>query len=142
MQTLLDFDSMKTLKIIIERSADMFSAYAENVEGVYGGGDTVGEAKQSILDSIELLKTLNSPENVPSLLKGKYEIAYHFDAESLLNYYKGVFTNAALERITGINQRQLQHYSSGLKKPRQPQLKKIEEGLHKLAAELQSVELV
>ncbi|WP_164112205.1 MULTISPECIES: hypothetical protein [Sphingobacterium] len=34
------------------------------------------------------------------------------------------------------------HYSSGLKKPRQPQLRKIEEGLHRLAAELQAVELV
>jgi hypothetical protein len=72
----------------------------------------------------------------------EYEIIYHFDAESLLNYYKGIFTNAALEKITGINQRRLQHYSTGLKKPRKPQLKKIEEGLHRLANELQAVELV
>lgn len=133
---------MKTLKIIIERSADMFSAYAENVAGIYGGGDTVEEAKQSILDSIALLKEYNTQDDIPSLLKGDYSIVYHFDAESFLNYYKGIFTNAALEKITGINQRQLQHYSSGLKKPRQPQLRKIEDGLHRLAAELQSVELV
>ncbi|WP_168204596.1 hypothetical protein [Olivibacter sp. LS-1] len=64
------------------------------------------------------------------------------NAESFLNYYKGIFTNAALEKITGINQRLLQHYSSGLKKPRLPQLKKIEEGMHRLAAELQALELV
>ena len=83
-----------------------------------------------------------TPENIPTILKDDYEIIYHFDVESLLNYYKGIFTNSALEKITGINQRQLQHYSSGLKKPRQPQLKKIEDGLHKLAAELQAVELV
>lgn len=133
---------MKTLKIIIERSADMFSAYAENVVGIYGGGDTVEEAKQSILDSIVLLKEYNTSDDIPPLLKGDYNIVYHFDAESFLNYYKGIFTNAALEKITGINQRQLQHYSSGLKKPRQPQLRKIEDGLHRLAAELQSVELV
>lgn len=133
---------MKTLKIIIERSEDMFSAYAENVEGVYGGGDTVEEAKQSILDAIRLLKEYNEPKNVPGILKRAYNIVYHFDAESFLNYYKGIFTNAALEKITGINQRQLQHYSSGLKKPRLPQLKKIEEGMHRLAAELQALELV
>lgn len=133
---------MKTLKIIIERGEDMFGAYAQNIAGVYGAGDTVQETKQSILDSIELLMEHNSVENVPSILKGKYDIIYCFDAESFLNYYKGIFTNAALEKITGINQRQLQHYSSGLKKPRQPQLKKIEEGLHRLAAELQAVELV
>jgi hypothetical protein len=46
--------------------------------------------------------------------------------ESLFEYYKGVFTKSALERITGINQRQLQHYSSGLKKPRLAQKQKIQ----------------
>ncbi|MCT1525646.1 type II toxin-antitoxin system HicB family antitoxin [Sphingobacterium hotanense] len=133
---------MRTLKIIIERSDDMFSAYAENAEGIYGGGDTVEEAKKSILDAIDIMTEEFTTENIPSILKGNYKVIYHFDAESFLNYYKGIFTNAALEKITGINQRQLQHYSSGLKKPRQLQLKKIEEGLHRLAAELQAVELV
>lgn len=133
---------MKILKIIIERSTDIFSAYAENTEGIYGGGDTVEDAKKSILDAIDIIKEEFTIENIPAILKGEYKIVYHFDAESFLNYYKGIFTNAALEKITGINQRQLQHYSTGLKKPRQPQLKKIEEGLHRLAAELQAVELV
>lgn len=133
---------MKTLKIVIERSKDHYGAYAENAEGVYGAGDTVEEAKQSILDAIAIITEEFSSDNIPNILKGKYEIVYHFDAESFLNYYKGIFTNAALEKITGINQRQLQHYSSGLKKPRKPQLKKIEEGLHRLAADLQAVELV
>jgi predicted RNase H-like HicB family nuclease len=133
---------MKIIKIIIERSEDMFSAYAENVSGIYGGGDTVAKAKQSILDAIQIIRDEFTPDNIPTILKGEYEIIYHFDAESLLNYYKGIFTNAALEKITGINQRRLQHYSTGLKKPRKPQLKKIEEGLHRLANELQAVELV
>lgn len=132
---------MKTLKIIIERSAGMFSAYADNIPGIFGGGNTVEETRQSILESIALLKEFNSPENIPSLHKEEYRIVYLFDAESFLNYYKGIFTNSALEKITGISRRQLQHYSSGLKKPRQPQLKKMEEGLHKLAAELQALEL-
>ncbi|MDE3142576.1 MAG: type II toxin-antitoxin system HicB family antitoxin [Bacteroidota bacterium] len=130
---------MKTVKIIIERSKDMFSAYAENIEGIYGGGDTVAEAKKSILDAIELYKKYNS--NIPSLIKGKYEIVYKFDVQSLLNYYKGVFTNAALERITGINQKQFQHYATGLKKPRVTQAKKIESALHSLGSELMAVEL-
>lgn len=133
---------MKTLKIVIERSADMFSAYAENAEGIYGGGASVEEAKQSILESIRIIKNEFTAENIPAILKADYEIVYNFDVESLLSYYKGIFTNSALEKITGINQRQLQHYSTGLKKPRQAQLKKIEDGLHKLAADLQAVELV
>jgi len=73
------------VKKIIERNADMYNSYAENVEGVYGDGDTVEEAKQSILDSIRLLKEHNTIDNIPVILKGDYEIKYQFDAESLLN---------------------------------------------------------
>lgn len=133
---------MKTIKIIIERSEDIYSAYAENIVGVYGGGNTVQEAKESVLKSIELIKEYNSVDMIPKALRGEYKIEYKFDAESLLKYFKGIFTNAALEKITGINQKQLQHYSSGLKKPRKPQLKKIEEGLHRLAEDLKTLHLL
>lgn len=133
---------MKILKIVIERSSDMFGAYAENAKGIYGTGDNVQEAKLSVLNALKIIKEEFKPESISSILKSEYQIIYRFDVESFLNYYKGIFTNVALEKITGINQRQLQHYSSGLKKPRKPQLKKIEEGLHKLAAELQSIELI
>jgi predicted RNase H-like HicB family nuclease len=130
---------MKAVKIIIERSKDMYSAYAENIEGIYGGGNTVAEAKQSIIDAIALYKKYNT--SVPAILKSKYDIVYKFDTQSFLNYYKGIFTNASLERITGINQRQLQHYATGLKKPRPAQTKKIQTSLHKLGSELMAVEL-
>ncbi|CAN5213767.1 helix-turn-helix transcriptional regulator [soil metagenome] len=131
---------MKKVKIVIERSNDLFSAYAENVNGVYGAGDTVAEAKDSIIKSIELLKKYNKT-NVPAILKSEYSLVFRFDVESFLNYYKGIFTNAALERITGINQKQFQHYATGLKKPRETQIKKIETALHILGRELISVEL-
>ena len=130
---------MNQIKIIIERSNDLFSSYADNLEGIYGGGETVEEAKQTIVAAIELYKKYN--ENVPAILKGKYELVFKFDTQSLLNYYKGVFTNAALERITGINQKQFHHYAAGLKKPRLTQAKKIEAALHKLGGELIAVKI-
>jgi hypothetical protein len=43
--------------------------------------------------------------------------------------------------MTGINQKQLQHYASGLRKPRTQQMKKIESALHQLGNELLAVEL-
>ena len=131
---------MKTVKIIIEKTKDHYSAYAENVEGVYGAGETVAEAKESILQAIKLLKKHNKT-NLPKILKGEYELKFKFDAQSLLNYYKGVFTNASLERMTGIKQKQIQHYASGLKKPRADQKIKIQNSLHQLAGELLAVEL-
>lgn len=132
---------IKLVKIIIERSDDSYSSYAANVEGVYGQGDTVEEAKQSALSAIELLKKYNTVEKIPQILKGDYEIAFKFDTESFLNFYKKIFTNAALERLTGINQKQFQHYASGLKKPRPAQVKKIETAIHNLGRELMAVEL-
>lgn len=65
---------MKQIKVIIERSSDMFSSYADNVEGIYGGGETVQEAKDSIVDAINLYKKYNIEENIPDILKGDYEL--------------------------------------------------------------------
>ena len=132
---------MKLIKVIIEKTKDMYSSYAENVPGIYGGGDTVDEAKASILDAIRLLKEHNDKNHIPAILKGRYTIVYKYDAESFLRHYKGIFTNSALERMTGINQKQFQHYASGLKKPRPTQAKKIESALHKLGSELLALEL-
>jgi predicted RNase H-like HicB family nuclease len=132
---------MKQVRIIIERSNDQYTAYAENVEGIYAGGDSAQEAKDSALTAIKLLKKHNKARNVPSILKGEYEVVFRFDAISVLNYYKKIFTNAALERMTGINQKQIQHYSTGLKKPRPAQVKKIASAFHELGNELIALEL-
>ena len=132
---------MSIVKIVIEKTKDHYSAYANNVKGIYGAGETPEEAKQSILEAIDLLKKYNKPKDIPAALKGEFKISYTFDAESLLNYYRKIFTKSALEHMTGINQKQLQHYSSGLKKPRETQLKKIEDALHTLGSELLAVQL-
>lgn len=131
----------KEIRIIIEKSTDHYSAYAENVEGIYGAGDSVEEAKNSALKSIQLLIEFNDPKTLPQILKNPHEVVFQMDVPSVLNYYKGVFTLSALERITGINQKQLQHYSTGLRKPRPAQNQKIENAFHKLGSELLALEL-
>lgn len=50
---------MKEIKIIIEKTKDMYTAYAENLKGIYGGGDTIEEAKASIDTSIKLYNNYN-----------------------------------------------------------------------------------
>jgi predicted RNase H-like HicB family nuclease len=131
---------MKTVRAILSKGSDDFGAWLEDLDGVYGAGDTPGEALESLKKSMALYVKHNT--DAPAWLKnGTYRIRYKFDAESILNYYKGIFTNAALERITGINQKQIQHYASGIKKPRPEQLKKIEIAFKKLGTELMAVEL-
>jgi predicted RNase H-like HicB family nuclease len=132
---------MKVIKIIIEKSADYYDAYAENCEGVYGAGETVEEAKNNVLKGLELFVHSRDKKDLPDILQDEYTVMFHYDTQSFLKYYNNIFTNVALERITGINQKLLHHYSSGLKKPRPAQRKKIESALHQLGNELLAVEL-
>lgn len=64
------------IKIKVERTKDGYSTYADNVEGIYEGGEILIELKQSILTSILLLKDYNSEDNIADILKRDYEIDY------------------------------------------------------------------
>ena len=90
---------------------------------------------------IEYSKKFGDGDPIPDIFKGEYELVFKLSAEALLNAYSGIFTKAALSRITGINERQLWHYAAGMKKPRPKQLKRIEDGIHKLGRELIAVTL-
>ena len=136
---------MEKLIIQIGASSNHFGGFAVNVDGVYGAGNTVEECKTNILEGLQLL-IKHSEKNlykVPKwLVDGEYEIEYRYDVQSILSYYANVFTKPALERLTGINQKQLHHYATGLKKPLEPQRKKIELALHRLGRELMSVHFI
>ncbi len=96
-----------------------------NCDGISGGGPNVAACKENILEGLRLLKESRPEEQWPDLLKGEYEIEFRYDVQSILSYYSNVFTIPALERLTGINQKQLHHYATGLKKPCEPQRKKL-----------------
>lgn len=129
------------LIITICASEDSFGAFSENCEGIYAAGDTVAEAKDDVLEAIRLIKKNLPEERWPEIIKGEYTIEWHFDVQSLLQYYQGIFTNAALERLTGIHQKQLWNYANGVSKPRQAARQKIEKALHSLGAELMALSL-
>lgn len=134
---------MKTLHVIIERTENNYSAYLQEVDGVIAVGKSVAEIKQSIIEAIELLiescKDLEC--EIPKELQGDYTLTFKMDVRSILDFYSNIFTKAALERITGINQKQLWHYASGERKPRAEQALKLENALHKLGEELLSIHL-
>lgn len=130
---------MEKLIIQIGASSNFFDGFAVNCEGVYGGGETLDACKANILEGLRLLKESRPIRDWSEILRGDYEIEYRYDVQSILSYYANVFTKPALEKLTGINQKQLHHYATGLKKPREPQRKKIESALHRLGSELMSV---
>jgi predicted RNase H-like HicB family nuclease len=132
---------MEKIFITIGASSNHFGAYSENCPGIYGAGNTAEEAKEEAIKGLELLINSREKKDLPAILNGEYSIVYQYDTQSLLNYFNKIFTNVALERITGINQKLLHHYASGLKKPRPAQRKKIETALHLIGNELLAVRL-
>ncbi|GHV65853.1 hypothetical protein FACS1894199_07690 [Bacteroidia bacterium] len=67
------------------------------------------------------------------------EFIYKYDIPSFLAYYSGVFTKPALERITGINQKQFFHYASGKSSPSKRTIEKIDKSFREFSDELHRV---
>lgn len=134
---------MKTLTVIIERAENNYSAYIEEVDGIVAVGSSVQEIKKGIVESINVLveECKDFGDVVPPELEGEYNLVFRMDVKSLLSFYEGIFTKAGLERITGINQKQLWHYASGARNPRPEQVIKIETALHRLGEELIAINL-
>lgn len=134
---------MKTLTVIIERTENNYSAYLQEVDGIVATGKSVDEIKAGIIETINVLiedcKEFGGA--IPAELEDEYSLVFKMDVKSLLEFYSGIFTKAGLERITGINQKQLWHYASGVRNPRPEQSLKLETALHKLGEELLAINL-
>ncbi len=132
---------MKKIIIVIERSADLFDAYSDNCDGIYGAGDTLEACKADIETSIRQIKEKLPIEQWPEELKGEYELEYKLDAQSFLEYFSQYLSLAGMERITGVNQKQLSNYLNRRAKPRKQQIERISKGLRRFASELLSITL-
>jgi len=120
-----------------------FEAYLPELDGCVATGSSLEEVKKNIEEAVELhvKSSIEDNDPLPDVFKGDFELSFHTSVEALLNHYSGIFTKAALSRITGINERQLWFYAAGRRKPRKEQRERIEMGLHKLGEELISVEI-
>lgn len=134
---------MNKVNVIVEYSDKNLSAYLEDAPIITTGKD-LKEIKENMNEAIELyLESCKEMKIVPvPTLQGEIQLDYKIDAATFINYYSGIFTKAALSRITGINERQLWHYAAGIHKPRKQQLEKIQSGINALTKELTSISLL
>ena len=132
-------------KVVVEVSytGKNYSAHVPILYGCVTTGSSLVEIRKHIEEivpfHIEGMQEDN--DEYPSIFDGEYEFVYKLSTEALINELSGIFTKAALSRVTGINERQLWHYAAGVRHPRQVQRKRIVDGLHKLGKELLSVDL-
>lgn len=132
---------MEKIIMMVGRSKDLFGAYSDNCDGIYAAGDTLEDVKADTYRAIEGIKRNLPEERWPKEIKGEFEIEWKFDVPSFLEYYGGFLSLAGLERMTGINQKQLSNYLHHRAVPRQKQADRIINGLHKFAREILSITL-
>jgi predicted RNase H-like HicB family nuclease len=135
---------MEKVTVTVGLTENNYSAHVIIGDGIaVATGKTFDELKQQMQEAVEfhLEGMKEDNEEIPDAFASGYTLVYLFDPESLLHHYNGIFTHSALEKLTGINQRQLQRYASGASKPRLPQSQKIQSALHRLGKELLAVEL-
>ncbi|MDR2802309.1 MAG: DNA-binding protein [Prevotellaceae bacterium] len=126
---------MKKVKVIIERGDDGFSAYTiDKFEdfALFGFGDSVEKTIDDFNIAYGELKA--SLDNVPEL-----QFDFRYDVASFLDYFSGMLSKSGLQKITGINQKQLWHYAAGRSKPRPETTRQIQTRLHNFADELKRI---
>lgn len=131
-------------QVIIERGVDgTFDANMEFIKsvpfGLLGKGKTVAETIADFYNSYGEFQVIYKDDGkaCPAL-----DFEFKYDVPSFLQYYAYAFTLAGLERITGVNQKQLGHYISGFRKPSEKTARKIEEKIKKFAKEIEAVRFV
>lgn len=125
----------------ISASKNSFGAFSENCEGIFAAGNTIEETKADTLEAIRLIKKNLPEDRWPRQIKDEFEIEWKFDVPSFLEYYSRFISLAGMEKMTGINQKQLSNYLNHRSTPRRKQADRIITGIHKFAQELLSITL-
>ena len=134
---------MEKIKVIVECGKDgKFSAYMDCYDydfGLAGFGNTAKEAIKDFYECYEEEKIMQAREGktAPEL---EFDIQY--DVTSFLDYYTGILSKSGLEKITGTNQKQLWHYSSGKRRPTRKTALRIQNNLHHFADNLKQVHFI
>lgn len=130
---------MKNVKVYIEKGADEYSAFMDDTQLSYSCIGTGATVEETVEDFKKAYAEMRDYYNSVGKVFEEVEFSFYYDIPSFLQEYAYAFTLAGLERITGVNQKQLGHYISGYRKPSEKTIRKIEEGIHRFSSQLASV---
>jgi len=131
---------MATLTVNIDWENN-YGAYSDEVSGCVATHKTLEGVKQAYAEALKFhLEGMRADgDETPEVLQGEYNLDFVLNIRAILHYFDGIFTRSALSRVTGINERQLGHYVTGHRKPRQEQRRKIVEGIRRIGKEINTV---
>lgn len=129
---------------IVEKGSDgLFAIYSEDHIGksYFGGfGESVSEAKEDFLASIQEAIEEESKEGneVPKMEDVK--VSYHYDIPSFFNYFD--FINISkFAAYAGINESKMRAYKSGIAYPGEKTTARILKAVRAIGADLNAVQL-
>lgn len=127
----------KKIKVDVSWTEDNFCCAwtDENLGTVLVTAKTLDKLKKEFKEALRLHidGCVADGDEVPRyLMDGDYDVEYILDTAALLRDAEEYTTIAAISRASGINQKQLSHYASGLKHPRPLQVERIKAGLHRI----------
>ena len=131
------------VKAIIETGKDTtYDIYTENEALPFmllGQGKSIKEATEDFLKCKQEMEILFS-EQGEVFDFAHLEFEYVYDTASFLKYSPCTLT--WLSSATGINKKQLSHYTTGKSRPSTRTVQRIQEGIVRIANELSGVRLV
>jgi len=131
---------MKKLKVIICKAGNGVSAHIEGIDGFVIARNTVDQLKQDLPEGLKFHIEGLYEEKRETWMNEDYDFEYVFqNIQSFVEVFNGTLNQSSLARISGINTGQMRQYYSGVKRPTKRTLQRIESGLKRYAAQLQSV---
>lgn len=101
-------------------------------------GKTLEEVETSIVEAIRFhIEGMKAHgETIPPEFETEWKPEFILTTRAQLRYSDNYITRKALSRETGINEQQLCHYATGLKKPRPLTQRRITEGIQAISRRL------
>ena len=136
---------MKKLQVRIGWSGNNYSCIADDPELdgiIVVTNKTLKGLKNDFQESLQfhIEGSVQGGDIVPAwLINSEYELDYVLETSALLHSLDGVLTRSAIARASGINERQIGHYASGIRVPRPEQRNRIIKAVHAISKELAMV---
>jgi predicted RNase H-like HicB family nuclease len=132
----------KSVKIIVEKATEGFTAYVPELPGCITFGNTLDEIKENIQEaiSLQLEGMIEDGEDIPFTLQKEYNLELKLDVAQVFNLYKSINSSGFAKRI-GMSQSLLSQYVNGIKRPSEKQARRILQGVVDFGKELSHIQI-
>ena len=133
---------MAIVKINIDWFDHNFGAAPQNeAVACVATGKTLEEVESGIVEALQFhLEGMRAHgETIPEEFQGEWQAEFVLTTRAQLRYSDNYITRKALSKETGINEQQLSHYATGLKKPRPATRQRIADGILAISQRLRCI---